>query len=363
VRSPFSRRLKIVALPRDPSPYQRLLYREIERAGHSVRYAGEWSPSHTLNLLLLPLELAVYRLAGWRVLHVHWVFAFQLPGSDRFPALRQLAQAWFCFVLAACRTLGIRVVWTVHNVLPHERVFHDDVAARRRLVRSSELVYVHSGASLEALEGLGARPRRSAFVAHGPLEPTVDASVLRPPGADRSVRKLLFFGQVVEYKGVEDLLGAMIEVPSALPVLLTVAGQCDDEALRESLSATAALAGDRVELKLAHVPQDEVTELLADSDVVVLPFRRVTTSGSMLLAMGHGRVVLVPDLPAFGALPRDAALFYDGTVGGLRQAIVDVAELEAERLREVGAAASAYVGTLSWADAAQQTITALAVQR
>lgn len=80
--------LKILALSRNSNPYQEFLYGEIRHAGHDVRYAGQLAPLHTLNLLLLPLEMAACRAAGWRVLHVRWVFAFQIPGSGRLPRLR-----------------------------------------------------------------------------------------------------------------------------------------------------------------------------------------------------------------------------------------------------------------------------------
>jgi glycosyltransferase involved in cell wall biosynthesis len=350
------RPLKIVALPRDPNPYQQLLYAEIERAGHRVRYAGELTPSHTLNVLLLPFELAAYRLKGWRILHIHWVFFFRIPAGDRAAVVRRVAQTWFAFVLAACRILGVRVVWTMHNLLPHDRVFHDDIAARRMLVSRSELVFAHSRASLQALEALGVQPRRSALVTLGPFEPTVDARALRPPGAGRAALRLLFFGHVLEYKGVEDLLEAMAGIPAEVAVRLQVVGNCPDSRLRHRLQELAESTRGRVALHLARIPEDELRELLAGCDVVALPFRRVTTSASAILALGYGRVVILPDVAAFAEVPREAAVFYDGSVDGLRRAIVALARERDERLAQIGSAASAYVSNLSWADAAAQTI-------
>jgi glycosyltransferase involved in cell wall biosynthesis len=351
--------MKIVVLPRSRNPYQRLLYGEFKRAGHCVRYAGRRTRSHTLNLLLMPLELSLCRAAGWRTLHIHWVYGFALPGADRLPFLRRVGQAWFSIVLAVARLIGMRVVWTAHNVLPHERVFHDEVAARRRLARASAVVLVHAPAALDGLEQIGASPKRTAFVPLGPLSTDVDASTLRPPGSGGRPLRLLFFGQVREHKGVEDLLDAMALVPGDVPVALLVAGDCPNPVLRERLTARAGRRDDRVRLRLEHIPDAEVTGLLADADMVVLPFRRVTTSSSALLALGHGRALVVPDLPAFDELPRDAAVFYDGSVSALCQVIVDAAQWSPARLQELGAAGSSYVGTLSWADTAAQTLAAI----
>ena len=112
--------MRVLAFPRDLNPYQSLLYTEMQRLGVRVSYIGELTPSQTLNLLLLPLEVGVRRIAGARLIHLHWVFAFAFPGARRFPVVRRAAQLWFLVWLRTCRILGMHLVWTAHNVLPHE---------------------------------------------------------------------------------------------------------------------------------------------------------------------------------------------------------------------------------------------------
>jgi glycosyltransferase involved in cell wall biosynthesis len=343
--------VRILALPRDPNPYQRLLYAEAAARGARVRYVGDATPSRTLNLLLLPLELAVSRARGWRVLHVHWVFGFQLPGAARVPLLRRAAQAWFVAVLAWARLVGLRVAWTAHNALPHERVFHDDAAARRALVRASELVVLHSPATLDALAQIGAVPRRTTVAPPGPFAPPVDPSTLRAPGD--GPRRFAFFGKVIAYKGVEELLA----VARQLELELTVAGACTDDGLRGRLEAAA---GERTTLRLEHVPDAELTALLAASDVVVLPFRRVTTSASALFAMAHGRVVVLPDLPAFAELPADAVVRYDGTIEDLVRELGELRDAPAERLQAIGRRAAEAANETSWGESAQRMLDAMA---
>jgi glycosyltransferase involved in cell wall biosynthesis len=352
--------MRVLALPRDPNPYQRLLYEACAQHGMRVRYVGDLTPSHTLNLLLLPLELAVWRARGWDTLHVHWVFGFRLPGAGRVPGVARLSGLWFRAVLAIAQRLGLRLVWTAHNTLPHEPVFEDDAAARRALVGASDLVVTHSSATLRALEEIGARPQRSAVIPPGPFHPKVDAGDLRPPGSGPSgTRKLLFFGKVIAYKGVEDLLEAAGSLRSDLDVQIVVAGECVDGDLRARIEELAARASERVELRLERIPDHEVTRLMSDADAVVLPFRRVTTSASALLAMEHGRPLVLPGLPAFEDLPDDAVLRYDGTVDGLTGAIAEVASWDGERLAAAGSASRAYADGLSWTEAAGRTVAAL----
>ena len=71
--------------------------------------------------------------------------------------------------------------------------------------------------------------------------------------------------------------------------------------------------------------------LLAAADVVVLPFRRVSTSGSALLALCHGRPLIVPDLPGLADLPGQAVLRYDGSRPGLAAALTRLADAHPPR--------------------------------
>ena len=95
--------MKLLVFPRDPNPYQGLLYGEMQRLGVHVSYIGGLTPSRTLNLLLLPLELAARRMSGARVIHLHWVFAFGFPGGRRFNVMRRMAYVWFLLWLRSCR--------------------------------------------------------------------------------------------------------------------------------------------------------------------------------------------------------------------------------------------------------------------
>lgn len=351
--------MKVLALPRDPNPYQDLLYGELRRLGVQVTYIGGLAGSRTLSLLLLPLEVAAGRLAGARVVHLHWVFAFALPGGSRFPVLRRAAYGWFLVWLRTCRVLGVHVVWTAHNVLPHEPVFADDVAARRALVAASDLVIAHTPAALAELAGLGAVARRSAVIRHGPIA-AVSPGSLRPPGAGNGPRRFLFFGRVLAYKGVEDLLTAFAALPGDVAAQLTVAGQCDDPGLRSRLRALARCCPAPVVLRLERVPAEGVAPLLAAADVVVLPFRQVTTSGSAMAALSHGRPLIVPDLTALADLPGPAVLRYDGTVPGLAAALVRLARAGRGTLAAMSAAAGDYAASPTWPEIAEETMTALA---
>ena len=335
--------MKILVLPRDANPYQELLYRQLRRRGFRIRYVGRLTPSHTLNLLLLPLELASCRLAGARLVHLHWVFAFTMPFG------RRAAQRWFAVVLRVISLLGLRLVWTAHNVLPHAPVFTDDVAARRTLVRSSDLVIAHAPTALEELSGLGARPRRSAVIPHGPYPAPV---LPAPEGRGR----FLFIGKIAEYKGVEDLLIAFGGLPGGVRASLTIAGTCPDPDLAVRLRELAAAAPGPVTLRLEHIPDDELARLFADADAVVLPFRRVTTSGSALLALSHGRPLVLPEAAMPAGLPDAAVASYSGSVADLTRVLAELATTDRTTLETMSAAAIAHTRGTGWDEIGESTM-------
>jgi glycosyltransferase involved in cell wall biosynthesis len=353
--------VKILVLPQeDANPYQRLLYGEMRRQGVRAEYLGRLTPSHTLNLVLLPVELACRRLAGWQVVHLHWVFGFRLPGAERSQAIRRLSQHWFNAVLRCLSILGIRLVWTAHNVLPHGAVFADDVAARQRLVAASDLVIAHSDATLAELATLGATPRRAVVIPHGPFQPSAPASSLRVPGAEEGVRRILFFGKIQAYKGVENLVRAFLALPDRTRLHLTVVGECSDQSMRATLALLAGQSGGDIILRLERLPDSEITSLFEGADMVALPFRRVTTSGSAILALCHGRPLILPDLPSLAEFPADAVIRYDGSVQGLTVALTRVGAADRDLLRAMSAAAREYCARLGWADVASRTITEMA---
>ena len=349
--------MRLLVFPRDPNPYQGLLYSEMQRLGVRVSYIGGLTPSHTLNLLLLPLEVAARRMSGARLIHLHWVYAFGFPGGRRVKVIRRMAYVWFLVWLRTCRVLGLHLVWTAHNVLPHGRVFPDEASARRALVKASDLVVAHSQSTLTELATLGATARRSAVIPHGPvtLKPVITPQATCGTGGEPC--RFLFFGRVEGYKGVDDLVEAFAAVPDDLAAHLTVAGQCDDPSLRSRLRELARRSGARVVLRLERIPEQDLAELLADADAVVLPFRKVTTSSSAMLALSHGRPLIVPDLPALADLPDQAVLRYDGKAKALTAALTGLARADVETLAAMSRAARDYAFRATWEEIAARTRT------
>ncbi|MEU6036381.1 glycosyltransferase family 4 protein [Actinomadura sp. NPDC047616] len=196
-----------------------------------------------------------------------------------------------------------RVVALCHNVLPHERKPYDR-PLMKALLRRVDGVLVHSEQQAALARELASRPVRVAEMpAHLPT-PTVEVAQ-----DDGVRRRLLFFGIVRPYKGLDVLLRALANGPD--DVSLTVAGEFWG-GLEETraLIAELGLSG-RVELRPGYVPAADVPALFAASDALVLPYRSATASQNVWMAYEHGVPVIATRVGGFADQVRDGV---DGLV-------------------------------------------------
>lgn len=217
-----------------------------------------------------------------------------------------------------------RTVALCHNVLPHERKPYDG-PLMRALLRRVDAVLTHSEQQAELARGLTGRPVRVAA-----LPPHLPS---RHAGRSAGVhRRLLFFGIVRPYKGLDLLLRAL---PAG--VSLTVAGE-----FWGGLEETRALIdelgiADRVDLRPGYVAATEVPKLFAEADALVLPYRSATASQNVWLGHEHGVPVIATRVGALADHVTDGVdglLVEPGSVTALREAIERFyASGEPERLR------------------------------
>jgi glycosyltransferase involved in cell wall biosynthesis len=188
-----------------------------------------------------------------------------------------------------------RVVALCNNVLPHERS-RVDRPAMRALLSRVDAVLVHSGEQAELAHTLTPAPVRVATLApHLPARSPAARNPARgsdePAEAGEPVHhRLLFFGVVRPYKGLDLLLRALAAGPPE--VALTVAGEFwGGTGPFEQQIAELGL-GDRVDLRPGYVSSDAVPELFAAADALVLPYRTATSSQNPWIAFEQGIPVI-----------------------------------------------------------------------
>ena len=341
--------MKVAALPKDANPYQELLHAELRRQGVEVSYLDGPTSSQTLNLLVRPAQLVWRRLRGTQVLHIHWVYDFLPTWAGSSIWGRRLAQAWFNGCLWVAHQARLRVVWTAHNVLPHEQIFANDLAARKTLARTASVVLVHSHATAEAVQDFGARrvaaaPQGSYTDRYHDL-PSRDEARVRLGLPARSL-VIAHIGALRPYKGTHRLLARIGSRPGG-PWYL-IAGACPDHAYQARLKELAHGSGPQVRLILGWMSEGDLGNYLAAADLAVFPFTAVANSGSILLALGAGLPIAVPDIPEFADLPHGATIRFADTDAGLTEALDQIEHLTPGQLEEMADCAAQFAGEQTW---------------
>lgn len=301
------------------------LAHRLTAAGHDVR-VQTWTRQGPARLLptrpLAAPEAAVFPTEraplSWRNPLDGWRVGRRAARSDLVVVVHYTTlQAPVLAVVARAARRAARVVVICANAVPHEARRGDRVLTTL-LMAAGDAAVVHTPAERAALAALTDRP-----IAVAPLPPHLPEGTPcpRPAGVRR---RLLFFGKVRRYKGVEVLLRALAQVDD---VHLTVVGEVYPDA--RNLGAVIERLGlrDRVALRPGYLPADRIPSLFAAVDALVLPYRSATASQHVALAHRHGVPVVATRV---GNFPEEV----DDGVDGLLCAPGDVADL-ARALREL----------------------------
>jgi glycosyltransferase involved in cell wall biosynthesis len=246
--------------------------------------------------------------------------------------IRQIVHIWL--VTHIMRLRGARMVWTAHDPEPHRSpinaaLFHGWSGwlwrhYRRHMLKRVDGVLLMSESHRATVRANFSSDRNvpMAVVPHphyrGQYLDTItrqDARGLHGIEGDTPV--VAFIGALREYKNPDGLLNAFHQM--SRDAVLLMAGSTESDHHSHLYEELAARDG-RVKLTCGFVPDDELQDWFRAADLVILPYRKVTNSGSAHLALSFDLPVLVPDEPIFVELERlvggDWVRRYSGELSG-----------------------------------------------
>ncbi len=242
-------------------------------------------------------------LSSWRqsadLIHVHWPDIFtRTKRSWLRPTIKTLL---FCFSILVFRARGIPIVWTVHNLEPHESPYPllNDLIWKVFLPGVSGSLHLSESGCRDALERYPQLRQRP----HG-VTPQGDYRFLRLDGVTRAgAREELGYapdhklvvsaGLIRRYKNIPDLIHAFRGIGDANARLL-ICGSPEPSDLAAEITEAAA-DDTRIKLLLRRVDDRELALAMTAADLMVLPYQRIHNSGAAVLALSFERPVLVRD--------------------------------------------------------------------
>ncbi|BCN45886.1 GDP-mannose:glycolipid 4-beta-D-mannosyltransferase [Prescottella equi] len=214
------------------------------------------------------------------VFHVHWPEFLIRAGSKGKTAVKMAAFLLFIARLSMTRTPVVR---TVHNLRPHEDGNRVERILTNLLERRTSL-YVRLNPTTETPPG-----KPVATILHGHYRDWFASE----PKPEPVVGRLLNFGLIRPYKGVEELIDIVEKAPTS-DVTLRIVGKPMTDELRQTIEAVSQRC-ERVSSALGFAPDADLVREISMSEMVVLPYRFMHNSGAVLLALSLDRPVLVPD--------------------------------------------------------------------
>lgn len=293
------------------------------------------------------------------LLHIHHPW-YHYAAEDFQATARRCSD--FIGALAKAQLLGHRLVWTVHNLYPHDSIhLHLDRVVRLDLAGRSDALIVHCEYARRCVTEHFYRTEGVHTIPHGHFIDAYPNTVTREEarsrlGLTRDQFVYLFFSNVRRYKGVERLVETFHTLPGDHLRLLLAAKVKSDYS--RDVVTMARRSDPRVVVRTAEFfPVADFQVFMNAADVVVFPFLEVLTSGSVITAMSFRRPVIAP---ALGCLPelvddRMGILYEAADRTGLRKAMQAA---QAHDLVACGQAAYDAVKTFTWDRIAERTLAA-----
>ncbi|MBL6825634.1 MAG: hypothetical protein O3C06_08200 [Bacteroidetes bacterium] len=269
---------------------------------------------NALKHLLLPFLALRHR--GKVALHYHWLEFQDLKSLLAFP----YKFLWFSLFSA----LGTPIIWTVHNLEPHDRKWLGPHRwLHRSMAKRAQRLHIHSEALLERTSNYLDIPLDSTKWCVVP-HPSFPADIKdRSTAIDELNRRysctipedatiLLLFGNISAYKGILEFVELFIEAVEAgisrdtIHVIIAGPVKKGQETYHQQIT-TAITQLPQYFSHLPHFfPEEEYPFLLSASDYCLFNYQNIHSSGGLMMALSYSRKVIAPDIGIFSSHRNDS---------------------------------------------------------
>lgn len=244
---------------------------------------------HEFRALNLPmLEIKTYRgvtsalFSSLNILSTRKKFARYIAENNIGIVNSTMSHFWSRFVISAVKSSGAMLLNTVHDAVLHPGEDGGFKSWFFQPFRNADGYIAFSYHVAEQLSNLhNIPPDKIAVIPLAPLSDPVSPCGNR---AGKGHLRLLFFGRILPYKGLERLIVAYATLRSEnVPVSLQITGAGD---MRELMPLIDGLPG--IEVHNKWVPETKMGSVFANADVIVLPYLESSQSGIVASAFAAG---------------------------------------------------------------------------
>jgi glycosyltransferase involved in cell wall biosynthesis len=185
------------------------------------------------------------------------------------------------------------VVTTVHDITHHpgdKLSWRVPSFAKNMMATKSKAVIVHGAGLRDA--AMRKFPGSSGHIFSMPLVPSIRPDDFAAcPKPNDGIFRILFFGRIYRYKGLQYLLDAAPLIHARIPnARIIIAGQGED------LCSYDFSENSGIEIRNRYIPREEMAQLFFDADVLALPYIEASQSGPLMIATSFAVPVVATDV-------------------------------------------------------------------
>ena len=238
-----------------------------------------------INYLYLIFYLLLHKVD---VLHFQW-----LP----FLEICSVEKSFLCIIkIISPKT---KIILTIHNLYPHNSSETKKKAYKQRFGKVQRYIdnfILHLEVSRkEFCKDFSIDDVRTCVIPHGIFVPK---GITIEPHKRGEKLNLIMYGNQSYYKGTDILVDALNLLPKDCQdkVHTVIVGKIAPDYYESLKKKTEYLD---VEWIPEFVPDDVLYNKIVESDVIVIPYREISQSGVLLLALSFKRPIIASDLPSF----------------------------------------------------------------
>lgn len=214
----------------------------------------------------------------YEILHVHWPERLYRAGGRLKTIMKR---ALFTLLVLRIILLRTRVIWTVHDKLPHEKLTRIESflnSAFRRCVKSK--IYLQNDPDFNG--------ERDFIIKHGNYRQ--EAAIIES-GDEIQKTSVVCIGFLRPSKNVESLFN---HFPTITEYHLRISGQPISTSYGESLHLLAEARPD-ITLNTHRLTTDQLKDAYSDSFCSIIPYKNTYNSGAALFSLSIPRPVIATE--------------------------------------------------------------------
>ena len=219
-------------------------------------------------------------------IHFDWIESYYIRRNRIFSYLN--LPSFFLQIFICKYLLRIKLAWTIHNILPHDR---SNIRFKQFVLRSfGQVVNFIRVLSPESVDYFVSKfnitKEKVYFIGFGDYinyypNDISKADARKLLGIPENIKVLLTLGSIKKYKGIPGYLRKMQEIKND-DILIIIAGKC------------IAIKDDRIQFINSFINREDLQNYYNAADLIILPFLDIENSGSVVMAMGFKKAIVAP---------------------------------------------------------------------